>query len=399
MALLGALMLSVIVLGIAVGVGLRSTHDIGSSARREEAARAAALFGEVERQSQKALLDDGRRGASDDNAEAWASGVYLGTLADGRAEGRLRDLQGRFNLNSLAFDPGGGVGGDLPLPAGLSSDASDPASALFAATATDAVDNSADNATLDADVAAAEAAAPGNGSSGKPPAIDPGMQALATIPAVAATLNAANGGNAAAGLTLTPQQIAIGRFALLLRALDLDEALLPALLDWLDSDSDTRFPNGAEDDYYTELPAPYRAANRAFSDVSELALVRGFDAAVRARLAPHVSVLPGMTPINVNTADPTVLMSLAPALDASAAQMIVAARESQPFTSLDAFMNLPVLFGRPLVASGLATASNYFQLDMHAESGRSLTRARTLVGRPDQSRVLLMQRYLGHADD
>src|SRR5690606_28484584 len=75
--------------------------------------------------------------------------------------------------------------------------------------------------------------------------------------------------------TLSPQQIAIARFTLLLQALQLPPEILPAVLDWLDADGDTRFPNGAEDEYYTRLDEPYRAANGPFADVSELRLVRG----------------------------------------------------------------------------------------------------------------------------
>src|SRR5262249_36256334 len=51
-------------------------------------------------------------------------------------------------------------------------------------------------------------------------------------------------------------------------------ALVAAIEDWRDADSDTRL-GGAEDSYYTLLPQPYHAANQDFRSVEELLLVRG----------------------------------------------------------------------------------------------------------------------------
>ena len=61
---------------------------------------------------------------------------------------------------------------------------------------------------------------------------------------------------------LNPQQVATARFVLLLRALEIEPKIVPAILDWLDPDQDTSFPNGAEDDYYSKLNPPYRTADR-----------------------------------------------------------------------------------------------------------------------------------------
>ncbi len=411
-ALLGAMMLVVIVVGIAASVGLRSVHDISVSTRLTEAANAAVVFTDLERQSQAALAADSKRGETDTTTEMWAETTLLSALAGGQGRAQLHDLQGRFNVNSLAFDPaGGGLGtgaGVIP-PTPVITERSDGAgsSATTSALSNAMSDPSTDPSTT-AQAAAEDGAAPKapNAAAADATVIDPGMQALAMLPAVAAAIAAtpsAAGATAptagATALVLTPQQVAIARFSLLLRTLDLDEALLPALLDWMDSDSDVRFPNGAEDDYYTELPVPYRTANQALVDVTELALVRGFDADVRAKLAPHIIALPGQSPINVNTADETVLMSLAPAMDASAAKMVINARQVKPFESIDQFMNLPVLFGRPLVAVGLATATTYFQLDMNVASGRSTTQARALLGRRDQLKTSVVQRSLGYLDE
>lgn len=52
-----------------------------------------------------------------------------------------------------------------------------------------------------------------------------------------------------------------------------------AILDWRDSDDDTR-PGGAEVDYYNTLEPPYNTKNAPFDTVEELLLVKGITAAV-----------------------------------------------------------------------------------------------------------------------
>lgn len=109
------------------------------------------------------------------------------------------------------------------------------------------------------------------------------------------------------------------QFMRLFQQLSIEPTKVDAIIDWLDENVDTTGAEGAEDDYYTSLEVPYRAANRAMVSVSELQLVRGFSSAVEEervdyeRLLPHISALPkngGTTLINVNTATPEVLASI-----------------------------------------------------------------------------------------
>lgn len=55
--------------------------------------------------------------------------------------------------------------------------------------------------------------------------------------------------------------------------------LIDALLDYRDADDEAR-PGGAEQDYYDQLPTPYRIKNGRFRTVEELLLVKGFDGPV-----------------------------------------------------------------------------------------------------------------------
>ena len=52
-----------------------------------------------------------------------------------------------------------------------------------------------------------------------------------------------------------------------------------AILDWLDSDNESR-PEGCESDYYTSLAQPYQARNGPLKSVEELLLVRGITPAL-----------------------------------------------------------------------------------------------------------------------
>jgi general secretion pathway protein K len=58
------------------------------------------------------------------------------------------------------------------------------------------------------------------------------------------------------------------RLRTLCNNLQVSPEFIDALKDWIDEDVDTVSPDGAEDDYYTSLEAPYRAANRPMADIS-----------------------------------------------------------------------------------------------------------------------------------
>ena len=131
-----------------------------------------------------------------------------------------------------------------------------------------------------------------------------------------------------------PDNNQIQRFELLLNALDIDEdaadSIVAGAIDWIDKDINTHSSNGAEDDYYmsqtSEGSLPYRAANRPFTSLSELRLVNGIrelDADTLATLIRNVSVLPGQTDFNVNTASLEGLQMLAPHVNSEKADSLL----------------------------------------------------------------------------
>ncbi|MEM7469052.1 MAG: type II secretion system minor pseudopilin GspK [Pseudomonadota bacterium] len=181
----------------------------------------------------------------------------------------------------------------------------------------------------------------------------------------------------------------------LFRALDLNPEPIQAILDWVDEDSETRYPNGAEDEYYTGLDTPYRAANGPFATVRELLLVRGINREVFEKLAPHLVILPQATPINVNTASADAMMSIHPMIDRTTAELIIEARRAQPFQSTKAFLAHPALFGLEIGPAQISVASEYFQLNGTANSQGVETYHRSLLRRSNGT-VNVVRRARGY---
>lgn len=105
------------------------------------------------------------------------------------------------------------------------------------------------------------------------------------------------------------QTLAEANFRLLLIASGIPESdadrLTDALLDWMDRDN-TQRSGGAEDSYYTNLPASYLTAGTRLAEISELRAIRGYNRAVTEHLTGLLCVRPDtdMSVININTLKP-----------------------------------------------------------------------------------------------
>jgi len=85
--------------------------------------------------------------------------------------------------------------------------------------------------------------------------------------------------------------------------------LASAICDWRDAD-DEPLTGGAENGYYQNLNPPYRCHNGEFESLHELLLVKGMGQALFTRIEPYMTVY-GTGKVNLNTADATVLRSVA----------------------------------------------------------------------------------------
>ncbi len=98
---------------------------------------------------------------------------------------------------------------------------------------------------------------------------------------------------------------------------------------------------------------------------------------VVARLEPLLTLLPVVTPVNLNTAPREVIAALFDGMDLASAQRLVQARQGAPLaTSADALKYLPASIS--ITAERASVISNYFyvtgrlRLDQHVLVQRSL---------------------------
>ena len=187
---------------------------------------------------------------------------------------------------------------------------------------------------------------------------------------------------------------AITRYKRLLRQLDLDESLAEPLADWIDSDINVLFPDGAEDDIYLGAPTPYRTANRLLVDISELRLIKGYEPEVIQKLRPFIAVLPEVTPLNVNTASAEVLITIAENMSLSDGQSLVETRGEDGFETVAKFTEQKELSGKQkMTTAQLSVESNWFLMVSEATIGQSRARLASLIQRTDKTtRVVRRQR-------
>ncbi len=182
----------------------------------------------------------------------------------------------------------------------------------------------------------------------------------------------------------------VGEFRRLFALLELDGALLDALVDWLDADDRPYGAGGAESGAYYDRP--YRVKNAPLDNWGELAMIKGFDTGVMARLAEVAVVTPsgGMTPVNLNTASQQVLLALFPKMTDVDAQALMAAR---PYADVAS-----ALQGRSWAAgvnqTRLSVSSGIFIVRTEARFGRVVFREEFIVHRQSDKLNLVSRRRL-----
>lgn len=177
------------------------------------------------------------------------------------------------------------------------------------------------------------------------------------------------------------------------------------LIDWLDADNNP-IAGGAESDTYLLRTPPYRAANSRMVVLEEARLLEGMDAEQFALVAPWLSVLPKITPININTAEPAVLQGLAEFMDATLVEVWREMRLEEPAQDVAAFRQfVQQNTGRELEEINqalpdrlISVQTEFFQLNGTVEYGVAQLNARALYYR-QQQQVNLLQRWIALADD
>ncbi|MBJ7221458.1 MULTISPECIES: type II secretion system minor pseudopilin GspK [unclassified Brenneria] len=174
-----------------------------------------------------------------------------------------------------------------------------------------------------------------------------------------------------------------------------------AVRDWIDSDG-SPLANGAEDKAYASLPAPYRPANKAMSEISELRAVYGMDSGLYRRLQPYVCVLSSEAMrINVNT----LRESQAPLLAAlflnqmtsSQAKALLQQRPTDGWDSLAALQQTGQLPGGNNTAlTVLAVKSEWFFAQLSVRVGDSDFYQRSLFHLSGHNALVVRRQYGGY---
>lgn len=182
------------------------------------------------------------------------------------------------------------------------------------------------------------------------------------------------------------------RFRRLLIALELDPRIAGVAADWIDSNIEASFPDGAEDPIYTGIIPPYRSANQSLTSASEFAALEGMARESFNVLRPHITALPGRTNININTATGPVLQSLDENLSAADVERLLAEREIAGFADIQSTFSSLVT---PDVLNTLDESTNYFQLKVVVRIDTVRVTLYSVLQRGSQGSVAPILRSLG----
>lgn len=130
--------------------------------------------------------------------------------------------------------------------------------------------------------------------------------------------------------------LAVAQFERLLISVGLDPAIAGRVVDWIDPDTETRFPDGGEDAAYAGNDPQYRTPNTLITSAAELLAISGMDLGSYRLVEPYVTALPQGTKLNVNTASDIVLASLSDDIDISRATSLIAERSDTAFADIEA---------------------------------------------------------------
>jgi general secretion pathway protein K len=195
---------------------------------------------------------------------------------------------------------------------------------------------------------------------------------------------------------VTPQgeedEIARRQFERLLEMLELDPSLAGVAVDWLDPDSETKFPFGAEDDVYSGFDPPYRASNTVITSPSELMAMSGFERESYRLLLPYVTALPSGTTLNVNTASDVLLASLSDDIDLSRGAALIEERGGADFPDISASFEGDV---EPEVLQRIDGVSQYFLLTASVAIGTNQFTMYSVLQRDNSGIVRAIFRSLG----
>jgi general secretion pathway protein K len=108
-------------------------------------------------------------------------------------------------------------------------------------------------------------------------------------------------------------------------------------------------------------------------------------------LAPHLTLLPNTTPVNVNTASQQVLYASVPGLNMSDAQRLVQQRERTPWSTLEDFVKA---VGRPVeLQNSHSVNTQFFEVLGRLRMSQTTLQERSLVRRETSNQTVIWREF------
>ena len=189
----------------------------------------------------------------------------------------------------------------------------------------------------------------------------------------------------------------VTEFQQLLTLLGLETKWAPLIADWIDSDDQPNFPDGAEDSVYLAQSPQYRTANQPITSISELLALPGFGRDRYNRLAPYITALPAGTQINVCTASGVLLDAISGKTEYSTdPQQLLTQRQNQGcFPTLAVYQSSMSSQQQNLAAGRLGQTTSYFRLRTFITIGTARFTLYSLLQRDGASQIHVLLRTFG----
>mgnify|MGYP001244874042 CR=1 FL=1 len=181
-------------------------------------------------------------------------------------------------------------------------------------------------------------------------------------------------------------------FERILSNLNLKPIIANAIIDWIDSDQYTTYPDGAEDDIYMKLNPAYRTANQKMISVSELLAISSINLEIYETIKPYVTSIPGYSKINVNTASPLILRSLDKGISENQVKRLIEERRGTGYDDISVTFK-PILNSDNLL--NVTNKSDYFQLKLQVNIDNFSILMYSTIKRESQNSASTVYRSFG----
>ena len=196
-------------------------------------------------------------------------------------------------------------------------------------------------------------------------------------------------------------------FVLLVRNLGLGDfegqRIADVITDWIDEDT-SREAQGAEDNYYTALPSPYRSGGQRMATTSELRALNGITSEIYTTLKPYLCAQdsPSPSPLNVNMLTARHAPLLAAVLGAnitpSQAADLIAARPPGGYQTVAEFLTPDLTAGLGLAAldaSRLKVVSQYIKAHAEIVYDTAVMEVTSIFEVQPEGTVIVLRRRIG----